>query len=612
MYILSYLLQKNAIFLLKNVFSLFHIKTYNRFMYKSGNSIRTKIIYWALGFALVLALLVAFASYALSFRYLKQNQTQSAMTNIHLLGNELDSEIGSVINFSNWICLDTTIGNYLQNIEQKKLFDLKRARQLSLSTWNHLNDEFNIVTARNLVNRVIVSTPDGKNFMQCFSIVESRSFPKITQIIMSTDYFDNLVLSPSNLWVGIKENPLKNTTAPYILPIARPIHSASSSTTIGWVYMELPVSVITERLNDFSMEDDCKLYITIGDNSYLFKDNDLITEEVDSNAISYTLPTSGWTISYLPSARAFQSRMKLYFFIILMIFLIILCAGIILTYALHHTISKPVSLLINRLEEIGGGDFSRDAQIEWDNELGAIGRGINNLSDNVSALLEKKLMDEKTKQDLEYQVLQSQINPHFLYNTLNTIKWMATIQGSEGIADMSTALSRLMKNISKGTEHLITIKEEFALLDDYFTIMKYRYGGTISLEYKTDDESLLLCKINRFSMQPIIENAIFHGIEPKGSAGKIVIHTYQKDTNIVIDVTDNGVGMDEESINAVLNGKSKTSTEFFRQIGVYNVNERIKYTFGKEYGISITSVPGEYTTMSFVIPHLVGEENAHV
>ncbi|MBO4458826.1 MAG: sensor histidine kinase [Butyrivibrio sp.] len=582
-------------------------------MYKSGHSIRTKIILWALGFALVLALLVAFASYALSFRYLKQNQTQSAMTNIHLLGNELDSEIGSVITFSNWICLDTTIGNYLQNIESKKATDSKGARHLSLASWNHLNDEFNIVTARNLINRVIVSTSDGKDFLQCVSIVESHSFPKITENIMSTEYFGDLIGSPTNLWVGIKDNPLYKASSSVIVPIARPIFSASSSTTVGWVYMELPLAVITDRLNDFSMEEDGKLFITIGENnSYLFTDNQLIIEDVDSNAISYKLPTTGWIISYLPSARAFQSRMKLYIFIILMIFFIILCAGILLTYALHHTIARPVSLLINRLEEIGSGDFSRDAQIEWDNELGAIGRGINNLSDNVSALLEKRLMDEKTKQDLEYQVLQSQINPHFLYNTLNTIKWMATIQGSDGIADMSTALSRLMKNISKGKENLITLKEEYALLNDYFTIMKYRYGGTISLEYVTEDDSLLLNRINRFSLQPIIENAIFHGIEPKGSAGKIVIHTYEKDNNVVIDVTDNGVGMDEKAIEAVLSGKSKTSTEFFRQIGVYNVNERIKYTFGKEYGISISSIPGEYTTMSFVIPHRLEEENAHV
>ena len=159
-----------------------------------------------------------------------------------------------------------------------------------------------------------------------------------------------------------------------------------------------------------------------------------------------------------------------------------------------------------------------------------------------------------------------------------------------------------MKNISKSNEDLIPIGDEFSLVDDYFTIMKYRYGGTIDLEYITDDEVLLKQRINRFSLQPIIENAIFHGIEPKGSAGRITIHTYKKDDNVIIDVTDNGVGMTKDAIADVLSGASQTSTEFFRQIGVYNVNERIKYTFGENYGISIESEPGVYTTMRFTLP----------
>ena len=109
--------------------------------------------------------------------------------------------------------------------------------------------------------------------------------------------------------------------------------------------------------------------------------------------------------------------------------------------------------------------------------------------------------------------------------------------------------------------------------------------------------------INRFSLQPIVENAIFHGIEPKGSAGKITVHTYKKDYNVIIDVTDNGVGMSPKSIEDVLSGKNQTGTEFFKQIGVVNVNERIKYTYGDAYGIKITSDVGKFTTMSFVLPY---------
>lgn len=112
-------------------------------------------------------------------------------------------------------------------------------------------------------------------------------------------------------------------------------------------------------------------------------------------------------------------------------------------------------------------------------------------------------------------MLQSQINPHFLYNTLNSIKWMATIQGANGISEMTTSLSRLLKSISKGTSLLIDIREELSLLENYFTIQSYRYGGTISMDIQVDEESLYNSEIIKFTLQPLVENAIFTGSSPK-------------------------------------------------------------------------------------------------
>src|SRR5690606_39201106 len=130
-----------------------------------------------------------------------------------------------------------------------------------------------------------------------------------------------------------------------------------------------------------------------------------------------------------------------------------------------------------RMDKIAQGQFFVDKMIEWDNELGDVGRGINRLSQDIVALMETRLADEKQKQELEYRMLQSQINPHFLYNTLNSIKWMATIQNARGIAEMTTSLSRLLRNITKDIRKLVPLREELALLDDYFLIQKYRYGS---------------------------------------------------------------------------------------------------------------------------------------
>ena len=556
-----------------------------------------------MGFALILALSVASLSYVLSVRYLKENQQQSALTNIHVLGNDLDSDIGSVLTFANWIRLDSTLENYLQTVNRSYATDEHLGKKLSLSAWNHLNNEFNIIGVRNYVDRVIISTPDGKQYLQSISGGDAPSSLSSPMTIMDTVFFDELITDPSYAWIGFVDNPLTKSGNPRVLPVIRPIYSSSSSIVLGWVYLDIPEKVITNALRNFVLSEDDALFLTFSHgHSYRYMGGTLVKATVPEGVIAYTLPDSGWIISYLPSEKALTSRMNFYRLMILLIFTIILFAGLILSFVLQRNITRPVNLLIGRLEKIGQGDFSRDGSLEWNNELGEIGKGINSLSENVSDLMETKLKDEQERHELEYQVLQSQINPHFLYNTLNTIKWMATIQGSDGIADMSTSLSRLMKNISKSTEDLIPLSDEFSLVDDYFTIMKYRYGGTIELEYQTDDESLLAEKINRFSLQPIVENAIFHGIEPKGSAGKIFIHTYRQDGNVIIDVTDNGVGMTPKAIESVLSGESQTSTEFFKQIGVFNVNERIKYTFGEGYGITIESEPSVYTTMRFTLP----------
>ena len=180
---------------------------------------------------------------------------------------------------------------------------------------------------------------------------------------------------------------------------------------------------------------------------------------------------------------------------------------------------------------------------------------------------------------------------------------MATAQHADGIAEMATALAHLMKSIAKGTTTIVSIKNEIRLLDDYFTIQKYRYGGAIRMRYQIDDPALLENQILRFTLQPIVENAIFHGIEPKGQSGQIDIHIWQtEEGDVQIDITDNGVGMDEDTIRSVLSGETSGRSSFFRQIGIGSVDKRIRHTFGEKYGLHIRSESGKYTCMSILLP----------
>ena len=287
--------------------------------------------------------------------------------------------------------------------------------------------------------------------------------------------------------------------------------------------------------------------------------------------------------------------------------LAILVLGLLLAFLLHRMIAPPIVALQNRMVKIGNGDFSFDPAIEWNNELGDIGRGINSMSASVTALMDRRLEDEKQKQDLEYRMLQNQINPHFIYNTLNSIKWMATIQHAPGIAEMVTALSRLLKSVSKSNERLVPLYEEFALLNDYFTIQQYRYGGTITLDvsYIEDEKLNHSCLIPRFTLQPLVENAIFHGIEPKGSAGEVTLRVERDTANgdVLIRLTDDGIGMTaEQAAKALQEPGPEEAAAKYRHVGMWNVHKRLQYSFGEAYGLSIESEPGVGTTVTVRLP----------
>ena len=255
-----------------------------------------------------------------------------------------------------------------------------------------------------------------------------------------------------------------------------------------------------------------------------------------------------------------------------------------------------------KIGEIAAGDFSRDPSIEWKHEFGEVGKGINDLSESIEKLLETRLENEKQKRELEYQMLQSQINPHFLYNTLNSIKMMAAIQGATGIAEMTTALASLLRSIAKGDRLVIPISEELSLVRDYFTIQNYRYGGMISFNIIVDDETITNYDIIKFSLQPLVENSIFHGLEPKGGIGSITIHLSYVGENISIEVIDDGIGIPPDKLAQILNQTTNDKNDFFKEIGISNVNRRIQYEFGKEYGIFVHSAVGSGTTMQIIIP----------
>ena len=170
------------------------------------------------------------------------------------------------------------------------------------------------------------------------------------------------------------------------------------------------------------------------------------------------------------------------------------------------------------------------------------------MSGKIEQLLKKNVEDEREKKNLEIKMLQAQINPHFLYNTLDSIRWIAVIQKNASIVKMVTALSSLLKNMAKGFNEKVTLREELNFLQDYIIIEKMRYMEMFDVEIHVEEESLYNARIVKLTLQPLVENAIFSGIEPMGENGIISIHVKALENTLCISVRDNGVGIPEGSL----------------------------------------------------------------
>lgn len=276
--------------------------------------------------------------------------------------------------------------------------------------------------------------------------------------------------------------------------------------------------------------------------------------------------------------------------------------GMVLSFIFTSQVKRPIDRLLGRMERISRGEFEPDPSVESGDEIGALGAMANNMASQIGRLMDQRLKDEKEKSSLELKMLQAQINPHFLYNTLDSIKWIAVIQKNNGIVKVVTALSGLLRNMAKGFNEKVSVRKELEFVEDYVTIEKIKYAQMFDVEIRVEEEDLYQASIVKLTLQPLVENAIFSGIEPSGKNGLILIRVYREGDCLCASVRDNGVGIEKERIARLLSGGERLTGDRMSSIGMANVDRRIKLTYGFQYGLSIESQPGAFTEVTARLP----------
>ena len=278
-------------------------------------------------------------------------------------------------------------------------------------------------------------------------------------------------------------------------------------------------------------------------------------------------------------------------------------AGISILFAMTFavlistTITNPIKMLENTMHEVEVGNFDVRSEIELNNEIGHLSKTFNVMISRIKDLMEKTVRDEEEKRRSEIRALQAQINPHFLYNTLDTIIWMSAGGKNDEVVEVTSALARLFRtSISKG-ENLVTLLNEVENIKSYLTIQKMRYEDKLS--WRVDvPPGLLGLMTPKLILQPIVENAVYHGVKMSQAGGEIAISARTEGERLTITIADSGVGMTAEQLEQLFVPRPDTD----RGIGVINVNNRIRLCFGEEYGLHYFSAPGEGTRVEIWLP----------
>lgn len=584
-------------------------------------TLRRQIVLGTQMFTAVVSLLVGIVLFALSDSFIRSNTLRSVEFNLMQMAASVESKLNNADNLLNWASTDSTLRRYLTTTEM--------TGQLTTSAYDTFSDRYLSSPIQTQITRFFLTNGDDR-FLQLGNLTSSAGLNAGTLTLFQ---------GPENQ-LTFAQDPLL-PSHPTCLVLRQQIRPSSETHSIGWIYLGLDTAVITSTADDYIMPEGGVLYWRMGDQLWRMDGHLLSLVENGLEAqpyratglaspdtqvfrvmrnnqafLSVVVPLDGWDaqlIQLFPESTFLNQRMIYLLLIGLGILLLWIMDALLLRW-LDAVITRPVAALRQRLDRISEGNFTIDHSIEWSNELGDIGRGINHLAGNVEGLLARRLEDQKRKQDLEYQMLQTEINPHFIYNTLNSIRWMATIQNATGIAEMVTAFARLTKSVSKSTEKLVPLQDELALLNDYFTIQQYRYGGDLQIEVSHIDNEAICrdCMIPRFTLQPLAENAIFHGLEPKGGFGSVLIeiHISPDNGDVLVTMTDDGVGMPPEQVAHLLDEPSNRTAaqDKIRHVGLWNVHRRLQYSFGRNYGLTVESEPDVGTAVTIRLPYHPNEE----
>ena len=313
-------------------------------------------------------------------------------------------------------------------------------------------------------------------------------------------------------------------------------------------------------------------------------------------------PYTGWRTVGVFSMDEVMSSVNTIVYILFTCVIISLVLVVIVSFKFSRTLTNPIFKLKRLMKQAESGDLTVRFNFEHNDEIGELGQSFNHMIARIDQLIQMVYVEQENKRTAEMKSLQEQIKPHFLYNTLDTISWMARDYDAEDIVRLVDALTNMFRiGLSHGKD-IITVKEEITHVSNYLYIQKIRYKDKLNYVIHVD-ESLYAIEVPKLILQPLVENAIYHGVKAKRGGGTITITGVPEGENLVFTVQDDGAGMLQEKVEELNRRMSERSVlDEKKSFGLFYIRERIQLCYGKGYGVHVESALGEGTRVTITLP----------
>ncbi len=567
---------------------------------KNFVSIKNKFARYLLILSILPMLIIGVISCILSLNALDRNAQELVESSTNRIASETDIILGNAVNIGNQIANDTSIQQSLRDelpTTDKELYALDLMLDTRLSYTQEQNDN---------IYAIYVIAENGGIYRSTYHTIRN-------EYMKETDWYQDAFTNIDPIWLEPHLGSyVGNSTEIPLMSVCINIQDKASDNSLGVVLVEIELSSIQYIYDQGFLDSGYTFLLNETGEPIVYSDTMSATnKEYYSNIISNR--TSDYmyidelsnesnfsTVSVVSYGNIYKDAVHIFIFVC--IFAIILSGvSVALSRKFSLNISKPITALTDLMTYAKTGNLDVQMSVISNDEIGILSEKFNEMMHEINHYTAKEIKDLKRLQTSELETLQAQINPHFLYNTLDSVIWMARTGDNDEVVKMVSALTTFFRvSLSKGAD-TITIGQELSHLDSYLTIQSMRYASILSYETNVDDHYKQYF-IPKLLLQPLVENSIYHGIKNIDRPGKITTTITEDERNLYIHIKDTGLGMDENTLEK-LNTVCRTAQgKAMNSYGVVNVCRRMQILFGEEYYLKYESILEEGTHVTIPIP----------